>query len=73
MTSAELLEMYKKKLKEVESLRGKLEMEEQNNVYINGIKASQADIRRLVKDIARGMDVSRHETEKGAIAFVTNY
>lgn len=42
-------------------------------VYINGIKASQADIRRLIKDIARGMDVTRHYTYKGNLAFITNY
>ena len=42
-------------------------------VYINGIKASQADIHRLMKDIARGMDVQKHETKKGNVAFVTNY
>lgn len=77
MTSSGLLEIYKEKLKELYLLKEKIMKTESNNtemvIYINGKKASQADIRHLVKDMARGLDVTRHETDKGAIAFVTNY
>lgn len=41
-------------------------------VYINGIKASVADIRRLVKDIASGLVATCHYTKSGALAFVTD-
>jgi hypothetical protein len=41
-------------------------------VYINGIKASLADIRRLMKDMSSGLSATCHITKKGAIAFVTN-
>lgn len=41
-------------------------------VYINGIKASQADVNRLVKDMASGLNTTYHYTRSGAIAFVTN-
>lgn len=41
-------------------------------VYINGIKASESDIRRLVKDMASGLNATYHYTKAGALAFVTD-
>lgn len=41
-------------------------------VYINGIKASQDDITRLMKDMSNGLIATYHYTKSGALAFVTN-
>ena len=43
-----------------------------SNVYINGIKATRADIASLVERCRAGMErVTYHITKRGNIAFVT--
>jgi hypothetical protein len=44
-------------------------------IYINGIKASKADIARLWQDILNGKNAikERHETPKGATAITTEF
>ena len=44
-------------------------------IYINGVKATKADIERLNEDIANGKNAIKetHETPKGATAITTEF
>jgi translation initiation factor 1 (eIF-1/SUI1) len=43
-------------------------------IYINGIKASKADIKRLLKDLKNGKQrATAHTTRRGNLAIVTEF
>ena len=44
-------------------------------IYINGVKASAADVRRLREDIRKGKNriISKRKTKKGATAIKTEF
>ena len=43
-------------------------------IYINGIKASKADIKRLLADLTNGTQTATaHTTKGGALAIVTEF
>jgi hypothetical protein len=43
-------------------------------IYINGIKATRADLKRLLNDIRNGKNrATAHTTRSGALAIVTEF
>jgi hypothetical protein len=43
-------------------------------IYINGVKASRADIKRLLQDLKNGKQrATAHTTRRGALAIVTEF
>lgn len=43
-------------------------------IYINGVKASKNDIKRLLKDLKNGTQTATaHTTKKGNLAIVTEF
>jgi hypothetical protein len=43
-------------------------------IYINGIKASMADIKRLLQDLKNGKNrATAHTTKRGNLAIVTEF
>jgi hypothetical protein len=43
-------------------------------IYINGVKASKADIKRLLQDLKNGTQTATaHTTKSGALAIVTEF
>ena len=43
-------------------------------IYINGVKASKADIRRLLKDLKNGKQkATAHTTKRGNLAIIAEF